>query len=156
MESRRHNGIAATENPAKAMNCACQLQSTNIEMAPTGIAASPSHSMNTPGASTSRTSSNPPAMNQSQTPSEANSASMEAPQLVGLVSGLGGLASGGGRLGRGGALGAVPRGVPPNVALAVCGVAASEPSMLVASVGGIGSLWFGGWAISVRARRDLS
>src|SRR5216683_1770278 len=135
MESRRHNGIAATENTAKAMNCACQFQSTNIEIAPTRIAASPSHSMNTPGASTSRTSSNPPAMNQSQNPSEANSSSMEAPQLVGFVSELGGLASGAGRLGRGGGLAAVPPGLRPNVALAISAMPASEPSMLVASMG---------------------
>src|SRR5712692_9646171 len=100
MASRRHNGIAATENTAKAMNCACQVQSTNIEMAPTSIAARPSHSMNTPGASTSRTSSNPPAMNQSQNPSEANSVNMAPAQLA--VSEPGGLASGAGRLGRGG------------------------------------------------------
>src|SRR3981189_2717031 len=77
MESRRHNGIAATENTAKAMNCACQFQSTNIEMAPTSIAARPSHSMNTPGDNTSRTSNNPPAMNQPQNPSEVNSVDME-------------------------------------------------------------------------------
>src|SRR6266446_6500301 len=156
METRRHNGIAATENTAKAMNCACQVQSTNIEMAPTSIAARPSHSMNTPGDNTSRTSNNPPAMNQSQNPSEVNSVSMEAPQLIGLVSGLGGLASGAGRLGRGGALAAVPRGLPPNVALAISAMPASEPSILVASMGSIRTFWFGEWAISVRARRYLS
>src|SRR5262249_538076 len=72
------------------MNCACQLQSTKIEMAPTRSAAMPSHSMNTPGASTSRTNSTPPAINQSQNPSTVNRSSIETPQLRGFVSELGG------------------------------------------------------------------
>src|SRR5215813_4204250 len=114
MESRSHNGIAATENTAKAMNCACQLQSTNIEMAPTSIAARPSHSMNTPGANTSRTNNSPPAMNQSQNPSAVNSVSMDRTQLIGFVSELGGFVPAAGRLGRGGVLATAPPEFPPN------------------------------------------
>src|SRR5262249_16982758 len=155
MESRRHNGIAATENSANAMNCACQLQSTNIEMAPTSIAARPSHSMNTPGDNTSRTSSNPPAMNQSQNPSEGNNVNMRRAQLIGFVSERVGFAPAAGRLGRGGGLAAVPPEFGPNVALAISAMPPSEPSTLLTSMGSISTFWFGEWAISVRARRYL-
>src|SRR6202030_1985748 len=122
------------------MNCACQVQSTNSEMTPTSSAARPSHSMNTPGASTSSTSSTAPAMNQSQTPSEASSVSIEAPQLIGLeligleLIGLAPAAGTAGTVGRGrGALPPAPSGGPPNVALATPAMPASEPSMVVGS-----------------------
>src|SRR5258706_5162830 len=95
-------------------------------------------------------------MNQSQNPSEANSVNMDKAQLLGFVPEPGGLASGGGRLGRGGAVTAVRPEFPPNVALAISAMPASEPSILVASMGSIRTFWFGEWAISVRARRYLS
>src|SRR5216683_7714524 len=102
------------------MNCACQVQSTNNEMPPTSIAARPSHSMNTPGATTSSTSSKPPAMNQSQTPSEASSVSMEIPQLMGF-------APAAGTVGRGGCA-PLPELPPPKVSLAISAMPPSEPS----------------------------
>src|SRR5205085_4601737 len=43
--SRRHSGIAASENAAKATSCSCHDQSTAKESSPTRNAASPSHSM---------------------------------------------------------------------------------------------------------------
>src|SRR5258708_29873818 len=105
------------------MNAPCQAQRTNIEMAPPSTAGRPSHSMNTPGDNTSRTSNNPPAMNQSQNPSEVNSVNMGPAQLAGFVSELGGLASGAGRLGRGGALAAGRPQFSPKPALAISAIA---------------------------------
>ncbi len=108
------------------------------EMTPTRIAAIPSHSMNTPGASSSSTRNTAATMNQSQAPS----ATIQDHKTLSIMSTPG--RPGTGPVGRrgGGALPSPDRS-PPNVALAISPMPASEPSTLVASIGRISIFWFG-------------
>src|SRR5262249_50351382 len=139
----------ATENAENRMNWACQLRSTYAETAPTSIAARPSQNMKTPGTSTSRMSRMPPAMNQSQNPSDAKNSTMGKAQVGELGSDRSAFAVTAGTIDRGTPLAAPPLGTaggfagglkwgpPPKVALAISAMPPSEPSTLVTSTGSI-------------------
>src|SRR5262245_45452305 len=139
---RRHSGTAAIANTENMMSCVCQDGLKTNDNNPTSSAASPSQNRNTPGiTSASIAIRMKPRINQFQLPRVTNiSAITRPPQRCGATGGVGP------------ALGTEPprraaavadAALSPKVARAISPMPASDPRMLVASIGSISTFWFG-------------
>ena len=113
--------------------------------------------MNTPGNVSSISRNTAATTNQSQPPIATDQDHMRRFPSSSLLVRLGMPGTGPvGRRAGGGALPSPPRESPPNVALAISPMPASEPSTLVASIGRISVFWFGDSASSANACRCIS